>query len=434
MTDLTRRGALALLGALAGCSTTPFGGSDSDRTELDGAAIRALVDDSAPTVPDRLPVSIGDDHLDATADRARTLLGSVPADLGPDDVPNGEIRHRVAHARDHAEEAFARARETPAAHAYERLAAFADARADARFAAGAWRAIDADLTRDDLTDEADAVRRDRRAVRERRRYVADDPVPATLVHAAIERRVDDGRADASTDGPGRYRRGNPLGVGELAEEVERARVAVDDAAHLYDRLTGSLEDPTDLRPRLHSARERLRADFDAERDDLPAVDAERPWQVEGVDVEDTPAAEALRDLYRSIDPEYDDGWADAPPARSLLRAHRSFITLRAFASLRSRVADGETFAVESADDVATIRTAAVDAVRTAADDPSPLTHAALSDTADRLRHADDRLAAADDDVTAIRIRREVARYLVVTARARATPDASERVAEALRSA
>lgn len=431
---LTRRSALALLGAsaLAGCSaTTPLGGENE--TELDGAAIRAAVAGASPSIPERLPVGIGADHLAATRERARSLIDTVPADLGPEQVPNGAIRERIGRKREHAVDSFDRA--TEGATPFEQLEAFADARAEARFAAGAWRAIDEGLTREDLTDEADAVRADRRAFRERWQYVGGDPVAAVRVHAAIERRADPGRTDMAFGEPRRYRLGNPLGVGELAEEVERARVAVDDAAHCYDRLVQSADEPTDLRTRFVDARTALRDAFEAEREALPSVDPEQPWRVEGVDVEDTPAEAALEELYEPIDPRHDDGWAETTPARSLLWAHGSFVGLGAFESLRERVADGETFALESADDVVALRTDAIDAVRTAAGESSVpvLTRTMLTDVAGRIGHTDDRLSKVDDDVTAARIRREVSTYLVAAARARSTPAASERVAGALRS-
>ncbi|MFC7172516.1 hypothetical protein ACFQL0_02310 [Haloplanus litoreus] len=276
---LTRRSTLALLGALAGCSGADPLSSGSNETDLDGSALRALVDDSVPTLPERLPVDVGDDHLAATERRARTLLDAVPADLGPAEIPNGAIRERVRHAREHAVESLSTAAE--ASTPFARLAAFADARAEARFATGAWRAIDAGVTREDLAAEAETVREDRRAVRERWRYVGADPVEATLVHAAIERRIASGRSDVATGEPRRYRPGNPLGVGELTEEIERARVAVDDATHLYDRLTAPLDDPVDLRPRLVDARQRLREAFETERQALSSVDAREPWRIEG---------------------------------------------------------------------------------------------------------------------------------------------------------
>ncbi|RMB13495.1 hypothetical protein [Haloplanus aerogenes] len=429
----TRRGVLALLGsaALAGCSATnPLGGDDE--TELDGAAIRAAVTaDAPPSIPERLPVGIGDDHLAATRGRARSLIDAVPATLGPEQVPNGAIRERIGRRREHAVDSFDAAAE--AATPFERLEAFAHARAEARFAAGAWRAIDEGLTREDLSDEADAVRADRRAFRERWQYVGGDPVTAVRVHAAIERRADPGRTDMAFGEPRRYRLGNPLGVGEIAEEIERARVAVDDAAHCYDRLVQSVDEPTPLHDRFVDARETLRDAFEAEREALPSVDPEQPWQVEGVDVEETPAEAALEELYRPVDPRRDDGWAETTPARALLWAHGSFVGLGAFASLRERVADGETFAVESAEDVAAMRSDAIEAVRTAADESSVpvLTRTMLTDVSARIGHTDERLSKADDDVTAARIRREVSTYLVAAARARATPAASERVAGAL---
>jgi hypothetical protein len=425
---VTRRGALALLGALAGCNeTASIGGS---RTRIDGAAVRALAGDAA-AVPERLPVGVGSAHLAAGEKRVRTLLDAVPADLGAEALPNGAMRERIVERRRDAVENLDAA--ASAATPFERLGRIADARGQARFAAGAWRAVDAEATRDDLTDEAAAVRDDRAAFRNRWAYRGGDPVVAVRVHAEIERRVAGDRVDDPADDPQRYRAGNPLGVGEAAGRIERVRTAVDDAAHQYDRLLASVEDPVDLHPRFLDARRAVRETFESERGDLPRVDAEAPWRIEGVDVEETPAAAALAELYRSIDPRHDDGRDDEPPACALHRAHASLIDLRAFASLRARVAAGETVAIESVDDVAAVRREAVGAVRDAAASPSILGRTALADTAARLRYADDRLTEVGGEVRARRLRGEVTRYLVVAARARAVPGASERAVAALRS-
>jgi hypothetical protein len=365
----------------------------------------------------------------------------VPAPLGPDEIPNGAIRERLNHAHEHAVERLSRATEAPTP--FERLAALAGARADARFAAAAWRAVDEGLDREALDAEAATVREDRQSLRDRRRYVGADPVDATLVHAAIERRLDRAGADADAGGRTRYRDGNPLGVGEAAEDVERARAAVDDAAHLYDRLTASLSDPVDLRPRLIDARETLREAFDSARADVDVVDPDRPWVIEGQGEDegvdevdrDAPVADALRELYWPIAPRSGaDPTADEAVARSLLTVHRMFVDLRAFESLRGRVAHGEAFAVETAEDAVAMRTAAVEAVRAADAEPRvpALTRWLLADLTDRLTWADAELADADDRVRAAFVRREASAYLVVAARARATPPASERVAAALR--
>jgi len=434
MTRLSRRGALALLGALAGCSGANPLDSESVPPELDAAAVRAVASDSAPTVPARLPVDIGSDHLAATERRARSLLDAVPTSLGPDEIPNGAIREKLRDARRRAAERLSASAE--ASTPFERLLAFADARAEARFAAGAWRAIDAGLTREDLAAEAETVRADRRALRERWRYVGADPVEATLVHAAIEDRIVSGRSHITIGEPRRYRLGNPLGVGEIAEEVERARVAVEDAAHCYDRLTASLDDPVDLQPRLVDARRRLHEAFEDEQDALSSVDPREPWRIDGVDVADTPAAEALEELFRPVDPSDDDDWTDAEPAEALTWAHASFVTLEAFLALRERVREGETFAIESAADVNAVRTAAIEALRAAEESPAEpmLTRHATTGLADQLARADEELSIEGGSVRASWLRDDAATYLTVAARARATPAVSRRVAAALRAA
>jgi hypothetical protein len=446
MTRISRRGALALLGAgaLAGCSgANPL--SPSEETDLDAATLRTAVAGAPPSVPDRLPVGIGSAHLAAAGRRARTLLDAVPADLGPDEVPNGAIREEIQGARDAAADDLSRAAEAPTP--FERLSALVGARGDARFAAAAWRAIDAGLTREDVADEATAVRERRRALRDRWSYLGGDPVDATLVHAAIEDRLDTAGRIADLGSSRHYREDNPLGVGEAAEDVERARVAVDDAAHIYDRQTTAVDDPTELRPRLLAAVESLREAFDAERSALdlekPDADSPRPWDPDGVDLSGTPVGEALEGLYRRIRPdEGRDRTVGSTVARSVLHRHEAFVSLWAFESLRDRVADrggeggGGAFAVASADDVAAIRADAVAALRAADEEPRvpALTRSALVGLTRQVARVDADIADLDRDrdVPARALFHEVSTYLAVGARARAVPRASERVAEALR--
>jgi hypothetical protein len=99
------------------------------------------------------------------------------------------------------------------------------------------------------------------------------------------------------------------------------------------------------------------------------------------------------------------------------------------------VREGETFAVESAADVAAMRTAAVEALRAAEASPvhSALTRHSTADLADQLTWVDVELRDVSDGVRASWLRNDAATYLTVAARARTTPPATERVVEALRS-
>ncbi|MFC7172517.1 hypothetical protein ACFQL0_02315 [Haloplanus litoreus] len=117
-----------------------------------------------------------------------------------------------------------------------------------------------------------------------------------------------------------------------------------------------------------------------------------------MDVEDTPAAEALEELFRPVDPAHDDGWGETTPARALTWAHSSFVALRAFTSLRERVREGETFAIESVEDVAAMRTAAVEALRAAEASPADpgLTRLSTAELADRLTWTDEQLLDSEE--------------------------------------
>lgn len=443
MTDhrTTRRRLLALgaaagSAALAGCSA--FDGlTGDDSVELDGDALRDLSESDTPDPPRTLPVDIASGHLDDSEARARDLLAAVPDEFTRQQIPNGVMRERLGHARESANEYLARTAEADSP--YERLSDLQYARGEARYVASAWAAIDDGLTRDDVRQQADEIRPALDAFRDRWEYVGTDPTRAVVVHAALE---DEIRHAVSTleDPTRRLDSGTALGVGELAERLERARASVGDAAHLFDRYTAGSGDQQSLRETFDSAVATLVAEVRARRRDRfgeefdPNESVEPSSLVDG-DVEGTAVGDALHALVdRVAYPRFADDSSVDTLASDLLVAHRQLTSHRALDSLVSRLDEGERFPVESVADVRQYRADAIDSLRAALGVDSHLVHHSAVRLARELHYADDRLSDLDGTVSVSAVDYWVSSYLEVAFVARAIPPAAEAVAQALRDA
>lgn len=430
----TRRGLLALAGAatFAGCSA--FRNSDADRDSeptVDAERVQRVVGGDRPSIPERLPVDIAPAFLDRGLDRAQGFLDSVPSPLGPEEIPNGAIRRELSRKFDTAGERLQRARDgrTP----FERLSRLEGARSDARYVAAAWRAIDGDLTRADIRDEAAGVAAEVEAARREHALVGVDPVRATRVHAAVESSLDSAAAWAAIpERSRRYAADNPLAVGEAAEDLERAVGSRESAVHVFERFEASLDGPRDVGPTLRAARSSLLDDLRDEADALAEIDPEEPWG--DADLDGTVLGEAIDDLYQEVRPERQSWEESSPtPARDLLELHETLASIRGLERLRDRAA-GDPARIASADDVRTVRADAIGAVRAAREEtPEPmLTGHLLPSLADRVERADRRLQNQSGSVDIGRLGYDLAAYFRVAAVARELPGVGDRVATAIR--
>ncbi|QLG26800.1 hypothetical protein HUG10_04250 [Halorarum halophilum] len=429
----TRRGALALAGAvaLAGCSDLELLGTGGPT--LDGSAVSTAVDGPDPRVPETFPVRLEETQLSGSSDRARDLLEDVPTPLGPDEVPNGVVREHMSREAERAAEQLRRADD--AASARERLTAARYARKSAMTVSAAWRATDGTLTRGDVEAEAGGLRGDLSDLRDRVRYVGDDPVRATVVHAALEGFLR--RAASHLERPDHRHRESDgvLGVGELAGRHEQVRALVGDAEHLYGRFLDSLDERRELGDRLERAAtestEELRS---AAADRSIARDREVSDYVDR-DVEDTPARWALDDLADDLSFHLWEQEAVADrPARALVAAVDGFAALGAFDAVRNDVSEGELYEVEDAGDVRIRRRDAVTALRSAVDSPTEPALAAevLPALGNLVAHGDEQLSRLDGEVSAEYVSRPVAQYVIAAEKAWGLQDGTVRVADRLR--
>lgn len=440
MTDRsTRRGFLALAGAasLAGCGLPdPQEVLHGEPPKVERAALAEIPAGDPPSVPETVPVEIRRSHLDDGVARARDLLASVPVPLDEAEIPNGAIREELARKHDRARETLDSVAE--AASPLDAMDRVRDARGEARAVAAGWRAIDGELAGAEVRASARSVFDAAERFRTRWSYSGADPVRAAVVHAEIETRVDAAvnRAEHVVSG-GRTDRENPVAVGELAGDIERARASLGDAGHLYDRLKASADGSRNLRAGFIAAAEALPSIAGTRRGDLPDGDPNDPSSYVAGDVDGTPIGEAIRRL--ATDLEHDDAAHGARTAdeyaSAVLAVHGTLVRVRALDALVRRVAADEHVTVESADDARTIRTEAVAALEEALrnDDHPHLNRRALSDAAGRISYADRDLSRYDGDgtVSVSAAADELGEYVVAGALARATPPTSARVGRVL---
>jgi hypothetical protein len=433
----TRRGALALAGAaaLAGCGGLP-GPLGSSQPSLDGARLAAAVDGDVPEVPRTLPVDVSDEHVRRHVERANALLSRAPLPFDRTQIPNGAMREEMNEVATSARAKLERARD--AASPLTALFALRDARGRARAVATAWAYADDGLRGADLADDADALAADVASFRDRRSYVGADPVRALLVHATVDSLVRSAahNADGRRDGSRLARAPETLvSVSEEAAALERGRAALADAAHLYDRLRDGPARSRDLADAFDAALAEL---LDALRSGAADLDGSDPVSAHvDADVEDAPVSYPLEYLAHDVDDvasvtvHRDRGQR----AAALRSAHRELTRLRAFEALRERVEDGETYAVETVEDVAAVRSGAVGTVERALRETNHphLSRAVLHGLTELVASADDELAAYGDRdrVTVDWIRRDVGDYVYAAAVAGVTPAASDEVAAAV---
>ncbi|WP_226021956.1 hypothetical protein [Halomicrobium salinisoli] len=422
---ITRRGLLGIVGAsaLAGCSSLEgIGGGDGGPT-IDTYHLPDVDEEAEPAVVASVPVDVGSGYLGGARDRIDELLSTLPTPFGPDAIPNGHVRDRLVHAAEDATTAGSEARS--AETEFEALQSLQRGRERARYAAAGWAVADEGLTVDDVREERREAVTEAAEFRERREYVGADPVRAALVHARIEDAlrwaVDDDPVHRSQQD------GALLTVAEWGEAAESTRAHAADARHLQERFAASLPDGAGtVDATLTGAAEALLADVRDRQSSLPpeptAEDYDtHHWVLSDLRWEAESGTERLADA--------------AGPASAVVDATERLAYVRALERVEERVDDGERFRVESAEDVATLRSEALEALRVALDESasSDLARTVVADVAWRVANGDRNLARLHGEVQASRLDRSIREYVVARAVSFATPWAVERAVEALES-
>jgi hypothetical protein len=434
---LGRREVLALSGALgltslAGClDQLPGSGPET----IDGDALAAVVDGEAPEISETLPVDIEASFVADQREIAEGKLDSVPAPFDEKQIPNGVIRERANGEYEAAREAIGAS--SGDGTAYERLDRTTRARASAHEVQTAWRAIEGDATVDDLRESRRTVDADVDALASRWEYVGDDPVRAAVVHAEIEREIRGARNWLSfRERDLEHAAEQPLDFADLAVDVERARTSEAVASYYFDQFREGLGEEATLRERFAAARDTLDARVRTRGESLPE-ETDDPTSLVDRDVGQTAGVIALDDVLRNArwrTEDRGDGREGPSLASAALAATETLVYLRAFEALRERIEGGDDVAVDEADDVADLRTDAVDAISAAreADRNRLVVDAVLPRFARELRWIDDRISRYEGDTRVDFAEREAAGYVVVAGTCRAVPSVSADVAAALR--
>lgn len=424
---LTRRGVLALTGtvAVAGCGALDGVAGDGDDA-ISGYRLPDVEErtDVEPAVQPSVPVEIGSSHLAAARERTTSLLATLPTPLGPGEIPNGHVRRELTDAADEATDGLDRA--LSAGTRFSALRSLRRAREQARFAAAGWAFVADGRSADALRRERRQAVSDARAFRRNRAYRGADPVRATLVHARVEEALSSATVEPRLDRP--HEGDGLLTVAAWGEAAESVRALVADARHLDAQFAASLpDDAGTVESTLAGAAGDLYGSLRSRRQDLPPEPTADEWG---------PAEEVVDDLRRrpATGPKR---IADTPgPASAVVDATEQVAYARAAEWAGARLDDGETFRIESAADLRTLRTGAYDELRPAIEEsPAPdLARTVVTDAAARLAAADHELSYVEGDVAARRLDDVVAGYVVASALARATPGACRRTVDALRTA
>jgi len=426
---LRATGAVGLLGT-AGCNAV-FGGSDGARS-IPAAQLQSIAAAGPPAIPETIPVDVEAAFLQDSAEAVGTILRSVPTPLTAQEIPNGVIRQHVSSTVDRARSYRhgAEAADSP----YQAMWRLRRAWGEARAADAAWAAIETGLTRGQVADRGPDLIADVEAFTEAWRYVGNAPVPAALVHSVLEQWIR-GARNRATIGRARFQREpeNPITIGELAGDLGQARAAIDQSRYVFSRFAASLAERRDLLQLFQLAGGTLADAVRERRRALPDVDD----PAELVDGEASSAALEALDLLYAEATQLEDAEharAEGRPARGVVLAQPVLARIRAIEYLQGQSSAGESFAVESADDVRAIRAGAIEAMRSARDATSEplLTDWALADLTDQLRRADDDLIDSEGSVQVEFLEFTISQYLYVEAISRGLPETSAQVAAALR--
>jgi hypothetical protein len=441
VSNTTRRGFLALAGTttLAGCNGFGDIGRvfEEEPPSLDGRALKDALSTTAPTVPETVPIPIQESKLDETAAGVQKILESVPTPFDAQDIPNGAIREQLNDRHDGVTTRLEEAAQAPSP--IERMARLRDAREYARVVAAAWAAINGELSFTDVRKEVSRIRDAFDAFRGRWDYVGGEPVRAVRAHAHIEGLVANAgrRISGAVE---RYTREpvNVIQVGGFAGTLEGARVALDDAAYLYEQYKSSLATPRRIRSPIITASESLGQLLENQREDLPEGNPREPSSFVDQDIKDTPVGFAMTELYQGISyaSGLEDKLATGQRTRAILAVTETLVRVRAFGLLRERVTSGNHVTVETASDVQQMRDSAIEAFEQALKSTRnpQLTRYILAEIDYLFEYADTELDdySEDEQIGVEYLSRELSRYVSAGAMAQATPSTSADVAEEIR--
>lgn len=425
--------AASALSALAACSGQFF---EESPPTIAGADLRAATNGDAPTVAKTVPVDIETSFVETLRAGARSKLDSTPAPFDEAEIPNGVIRERLNSEYDSALRSLRDASGAPTL--YERLGHAARARASAHEVQAAWAGIDGELTVTDLRESIPAVNRDIDAFASKHAYVGDDPIRAAIVHDQIERRIGGARRWVSIqDREFDVAAETALDLAEVATDIERARVDVTVGAYLFNRFRESLDAAVDQRERLTNARKALRVRISNRGDSVPTDGVDDATSLVDRDIETTAGVYALEELVWEVQSRLEQVQRaddESEPASDVVSAALILTYIGAFDRLRGRIEGGDDIAVETAEDVADLRTTAIAAVEAAGDVDrgQVLVDALRPRFAREIKQVDRRLDDGRSQIRVVSVSRDAGGYVRIAALCSVLPAIVKTVARVLR--
>lgn len=443
-----RRSVLGAVGtvAIAGCS----GRSEredfwDDPPSFDDTGVERVTESSLPDRPDPFPVSLTDDHLDEFAARVETILSLIPEDLGPETLPNGEIRKQILDPRNEARETVDRMRTER--HALAEASAAIEACALAAEAAGVWIHVSVNHSPADLPVSPTSVAAASRRLQESLPDVAADMEHGVVFYAPLE---DWSSTGYDTEGAEQFELGRlPLRSGEAAFRLESADAAIGVAERLSDRYRSSLADHVPVAGAFEAALQELaKPTFDRVNTfyggDVPEHIRSRDVDeyVSGDLPENHPGVDLLRNRTSAFFgnewtwpiawPEEElSEWArtrvETHPATTLRQTHATFAHLDAFDSIRDRLEAGDEFVPSDADDLEAARRSAIEAVSNLITSGEPLDEWTAWKLVPDLRDAD---SDVTHDETVRDYTDTYAEYVWIATLGREAKTATERVGRA----
>ncbi|WP_254769113.1 hypothetical protein [Salinilacihabitans rarus] len=424
MSRFERRSLLVSLGtglatAVAGCSEII--GSDDSRPSFDPDELAAIVATDAPDVERPAPVQPSEAAVEASLDRLDDLIASVPDPLTAEHVPNEAARREIARTRERAADRRDDLDDAP--DRFRAARGTASARRYAGEAAGAYRAVEGALSREDVEREREEIgsRVEERAASIE--YVGEDRQRTLLLTHHFE--SDLAAAGRWLSNRPREETAPELEVGEVVGGVEHADATVALVDDLAARHAARVDDGRSFAPAFDAAFARsLEAIEDA---DVPDWEADPSTHVDA-DIADTPAARLVvegkasihRTRNRATDAAADDWTATA------LRAACEFERdLRAFEAVRAAVEDGAHRRIEAVDDVREVRKTALDRAADAPFDPGApsLGGDLLADAYDRIEREDGGIEREIEHGYGLNVQSVYVEYAWIAARVEALPDA-----------
>lgn len=340
--------------SVSGClSVFDDDGDDLPALDFEERDVVSVAEIEVPTGLDRLPVDLDSEHVEASRDRADSLLSTVPENLTAE-IPNEAVRSAIVESRNDARDSLEEA--SDASRTSGLLSSLRSARQDAARAEGMYAVTAGDRSRATVFEEADVLRDDRSEIVEKLSATGEDAQKTALVYNEVERLLDSAGRSLENELDQIAPVASEVEAVEVAAgAVERARAQFEDATHLDENQPDD-EQFTEV---YRGTTETLLAESELRVEELPE-EADELLSVDFPRLERTDVDRLLRTVHR--DPDRMRSFLDeGQVARALRQAYWLVHTLETLDRLEEHAE--ERFVVpDSADDLREAKQEALDEV------------------------------------------------------------------------